>query len=655
MSVQIILDRDIYLDSTVTPSTLIDPIYAGDADAQRIRFRTFQKHNQIVPIDMSGQTITAHFIRPDGGDVVITGTGGTEYSYVDLPEACYVYPGIFKLLIRASTSEPDVVTSLLYITGRIDKPTTDTIIDPGTTIPSLEDLLAQIDACEDATAAANTAAANANAAALAGVRTDTDAQGLTDVQKSNARTNIGAADAEEVSQLSEDIVNIKDETLDGVFSSVTNRNLLDIYTDQSVVAGQNFNINLKNGLFYVNGTTGLIHRIKASNGIEHVTGNVPSGWTGESMGLTVGKVYYMSFIVVSGTVPTGIAVSCRNASNTSIISKSTSPVVLAEDAAYAQFYLPAGTYTNVVIAPYLIEGATGVSSYEELTNYVMRPNVIIPNYSDFYYAVPAKLSSETIHEYSSAPSASYHVQAMATDGTYLYYSLVVDDTSNTILVKYDIANDNVVLTKADHCYGHANGMAYIPDMDKIIVCDMDQTGTISYVDPDTLEFIESASLNDVLSPVVPFWYGVGAVAYCASNKKIVFLLRGIAGTDGVTRKGFAIFDSAMRFEKVCFTEYVDCESYSGLWADDDFIYLSITNPNSGSGEWLLFYDWHGTLVYQMRVSGLSHLEAQAIIDGVYYFCGNNFGGINCTIVKSEVLATTPISKIASLLKYNLNY
>ena len=220
MSVQIILDRDIYLDSTVTPSTLIDPIYAGDADAQRIRFRTFQKHNQIVPIDMSGQTITAHFIRPDGGDVVITGTGGTEYSYVDLPEACYVYPGIFKLLIRASTSEPDVVTSLLYITGRIDKPTTDTIIDPGTTIPSLEDLLAQIDACEDATTAANTAAANANAAALAGVRTDTDAQGLSDTQKLNARTNIGAADADTVSELSEEVDNLSNITLTEVEESI---------------------------------------------------------------------------------------------------------------------------------------------------------------------------------------------------------------------------------------------------------------------------------------------------------------------------------------------------------------------------------------------------------------------------------------------------
>ena len=164
MSVQIIMDRDVYLDSPVTPVTLTNAIYAGDSDAQRIRFRCFQKHGQIAPMDLSEITITAHFIRPDGGDVVITGVGGTTYSYVDLPEACYVYPGIFKLLIRASTANPDVVTSILYVTGRIDKPTTDVIIDPGTTIPSLEDLLAQIDACEDAADAANAAAANAEEA-----------------------------------------------------------------------------------------------------------------------------------------------------------------------------------------------------------------------------------------------------------------------------------------------------------------------------------------------------------------------------------------------------------------------------------------------------------------------------------------------------------
>ena len=157
-NVQIILNRDIYLDSVATPISFTDPIYVGDAYAQRIRFRTFQKHGNLAPLDLSETTITAHFIRPDDADVVITGVGGAEWSYVDLPAACYVYPGLFKLLIRAVGDEK--TTSIAYITGRIDKPTTDTIIDPGETIPSLEELLAQIENCERATTAANTAAAS---------------------------------------------------------------------------------------------------------------------------------------------------------------------------------------------------------------------------------------------------------------------------------------------------------------------------------------------------------------------------------------------------------------------------------------------------------------------------------------------------------------
>ena len=197
--IQIILSRDVYLDSLVTPVTMADPLFAGDASAQRIRFRCFQRHGNPAPLDLSGTTITAHFIRPDEGDVVITGVGGSEWSYVDLPQACYVYRGVFKLLIRAVSD--DVTTSILYLTGRIEKATTDTIIDPGHIVPSLEELLAQIDACEEATDAANTAAASATAAAASGVRTDTAEQGLTATQQANARTNIAAASSAEVGDL----------------------------------------------------------------------------------------------------------------------------------------------------------------------------------------------------------------------------------------------------------------------------------------------------------------------------------------------------------------------------------------------------------------------------------------------------------------------
>lgn len=181
MSVQIILNRDIYLDSAVVPVTLTNPLYYGDVDAQRIRFRVFQAHGDETPIDLSEATITAHFLRPDDGDVVITGTGGTEWSYVDLPAACYAYSGIFKFLVKVAGNS--ITTSVLYLTGRIDNPTSDTIVDPGTVIPSLDDLLAQIDACEAATDAANAAASHA-------VRYDA-AQSLTDAQKTQARENIG--------------------------------------------------------------------------------------------------------------------------------------------------------------------------------------------------------------------------------------------------------------------------------------------------------------------------------------------------------------------------------------------------------------------------------------------------------------------------------
>lgn len=160
--IKIILKHDVYRDVTVEPINLRNAIYAGDSAAQRIMFRCWANHGSVQPDDLSQKTVTAHFIRPDGGDVVISGVGGAEWSYVDLPEACYVYPGIFKLLIRVSSAEPDIVTSVIYLVGRIDKPTTDTIIDPGTVIPSLDDLLAQIEACADATEDAQQAASFVN-------------------------------------------------------------------------------------------------------------------------------------------------------------------------------------------------------------------------------------------------------------------------------------------------------------------------------------------------------------------------------------------------------------------------------------------------------------------------------------------------------------
>lgn len=112
--------------------------------------------------DLSGQTITAYFIRQDEATVTVNGTLSGNVATVNLPSACYAKPGYFSLIIKASG---DVSTAIFWADGTITRTSTDIIVDPEHIVPSLEELLAQISVMQTATAAANTAAGTANTAA----------------------------------------------------------------------------------------------------------------------------------------------------------------------------------------------------------------------------------------------------------------------------------------------------------------------------------------------------------------------------------------------------------------------------------------------------------------------------------------------------------
>jgi hypothetical protein len=89
-------------------------------------------------------TVSANIIRPDGGTVAATGTfSGNECSVV-LPAAAYAYPGVATIVIKLTDS--GVVTTLLAVVVTIYRTSTDTAVDPGTIIPSIQTLLDQIDA-----------------------------------------------------------------------------------------------------------------------------------------------------------------------------------------------------------------------------------------------------------------------------------------------------------------------------------------------------------------------------------------------------------------------------------------------------------------------------------------------------------------------------
>lgn len=116
-------------------------IGAGDNSANRFGVRLFRNG---VPENVSGSCFGL-FIRADGQTVTVNGgtvTGNT--AYVTLPEACYVVEGQFCLTIKVSGA--DNAVTLRIIDGVVSRTSTSVLVDPGTVIPSIEDLIAAIEA-----------------------------------------------------------------------------------------------------------------------------------------------------------------------------------------------------------------------------------------------------------------------------------------------------------------------------------------------------------------------------------------------------------------------------------------------------------------------------------------------------------------------------
>lgn len=134
----------------------------GDHQAHTWRVRVLEGG---AAASLTGYTITGYFIRTDGSTVTIQGSIDGNTAIVTLAQACYAFEGELRAVLRMAKG--DAVVTLSALIFRVRKELTDSIIDPGAVIPSLDALLAQINACNTATTSANTAAANANAATTA--------------------------------------------------------------------------------------------------------------------------------------------------------------------------------------------------------------------------------------------------------------------------------------------------------------------------------------------------------------------------------------------------------------------------------------------------------------------------------------------------------
>lgn len=135
-----------------------------------------------------GTTVTGYFIRySDNATISLEGTAEGNVASVVMKKSCYNRVGQFALIIKIVADS--IVNTVFYGEGTMYASATDTILDEENVVPSLEDLLAQIEVMEEGTQAANTAAVSANAAA-ARANTEADAAGKAAAQASSAAAKI---------------------------------------------------------------------------------------------------------------------------------------------------------------------------------------------------------------------------------------------------------------------------------------------------------------------------------------------------------------------------------------------------------------------------------------------------------------------------------
>lgn len=131
--------RKVELSNGTAPVVNLGQIYYGDVEANRIGAIVFLDG---APVALTG-TCSGTAILADGSTVPLTGALEGNMAYVDLTSSCYSKEGQIRVFVKLTVS--DVTTTLIAAVGTVRLTETDTVIDPGTIIPSVSALIADID------------------------------------------------------------------------------------------------------------------------------------------------------------------------------------------------------------------------------------------------------------------------------------------------------------------------------------------------------------------------------------------------------------------------------------------------------------------------------------------------------------------------------
>lgn len=101
-------------------------------------------HDGENPVTLTG-TVSADVVRPDGGTIACSDGGiSGNIVFIRFPPAVYAIPGTISIVVKVTDSP--IITTVAAVVANVYQSSTDTVVDPGNIIPSIENLIAAIDA-----------------------------------------------------------------------------------------------------------------------------------------------------------------------------------------------------------------------------------------------------------------------------------------------------------------------------------------------------------------------------------------------------------------------------------------------------------------------------------------------------------------------------
>lgn len=130
------LYRSVNLGNTVPVEMIYNAIYGGESNAHK--WIISQKNGS----DLTG-SVSAKFLRADRTTVALSGSIVNGKAEITLGEPCYAVPGVFHLAIFLTNG--DETLCIYACGGTVARTSSNTIIDGGTIIDDISDLIAAID------------------------------------------------------------------------------------------------------------------------------------------------------------------------------------------------------------------------------------------------------------------------------------------------------------------------------------------------------------------------------------------------------------------------------------------------------------------------------------------------------------------------------